>query len=315
MSAPVRLALEQGTPAWLEARRSLVTATDIAVLLGLSPWKCEADLADEKLHGRDQESNLRMRRGSFLQPFVAAEYERETGRRTRQQHGMVRHPVHEWAAASLDAVVIGERRLVEIKTSGSRGRWADGVPQDVEAQVAWQLGVSGYSVADVALLTDDALTVYEVAADAALFADLVSVAEDFRARLAAGGPFARDAARVRRDHPADDGSEIEADVDTAEAVRALIDTRNARKRLEADEERLETAIQARMADAAVMTGQGFRITWKRTKDGTATDWKALGAEITTAMPETERAALVGRFTTVRSGFRPFRVVQDKEDAS
>ena len=36
----VHLALEQGTPEWLEARRSLSTATDIGVLLGLSPYRC-----------------------------------------------------------------------------------------------------------------------------------------------------------------------------------------------------------------------------------------------------------------------------------
>lgn len=307
------LALRQGSPEWLEGRRALITGTDIPILLGLSPYRCEADLADEKLGGARQESTLRMRIGSALEELIASEYEQQTGRRVRRFRSMVAHREIEWAAASPDAAVIGDRRLVEFKRTGSRTRFADGIPQDVEAQVAWQLGVTGYPVADVAVLTDDALTVYEQQADPVLFADLVVVAEDFRRRLEAGGPFARDNARVKRDHPADDGSEIIADTDVAEAVRALIEARVTRKTIEAREEALEAAIKARMGDAAVMTGDGFRITWKRTKDAEQVDWKSIADGLLRQLPETERTALVGLHTTVRQGFRPFRVVADKED--
>lgn len=308
----VAVPLRQRSPEWLEYRRTVVTGTDIPVLLGLSPYRCEADLADEKLHGTTQDETLRMRIGSALEDLIASEYETRTGRRVRRSHGMVRHPEIEWAAASLDGTVIGERRIVEMKRTGSRTRFADGIPQDVEAQVAWQLGVSGYPVADIAILTDDSLTVHEQAADPALFADLVTLAEDFRRRLAEGGPFARDAARIRRDHPTDDGTEIEADGDTAEAVRALLDIRAQIARHEATEEALKAAIQARMGDAAVLTGPGFRVTWKRTKDREETDWKSLSTGLLTTLPETERVALVGLHTTVRPGFRPLRVVADKE---
>lgn len=308
----VALALRQGSPEWVEGRRALITGTDIPVLLGLSPYRCEADLADEKLGADGQESTLRMRIGSALEPLIAEEYERVTGARLRRFRSMVRHPELEWAAASPDAARIGERVLVEFKRTGSRTRFADGIPQDVEAQVAWQLGVTGYPAAHIAVLTDDELTITEQAADPGLFADLVAVAEDFRRRLAVGGPFARDAARIRRDYPADDGSEIEADADVAEAVRALIDTRAQRKALEDTEGVLETAIKARMGEAAVLRGSGWRVTWKRTKDSETTDWKAVATGLLTTLPETDRAAVVGLHSTVRPGFRPMRVVLDKE---
>ena len=55
----------------------------------------------------------------------------------------------------------------------------------MEAQVAWQLGCSGYPAADVSVLTPDGLLPpFRVAFDADLFADLVAVADDFRRRLA-----------------------------------------------------------------------------------------------------------------------------------
>jgi predicted phage-related endonuclease len=209
--------------------------------------------------------------------------------------------------------VVGEKRLLETKRTTSRTRFADGLPQDVEAQVAWQLGVSGYPVADVAvLLGDDELAVHEVPADAGLFADLVVVAEDFRARLEAGGPFARDHNRIKRDYPRDNGAEMVADDELNEAVRALLALRGQRKDMEAAEERIEAAIKARMGPAAVLMGDGYRVSWKQTKPSEQVDWKSVADGLLRQLPEPERTALVGIATTVREGFRPFRVTLDKE---
>lgn len=308
------LAVRQGTPEWLAARRSLVTATDIPVLLGLSPYKCEADLADEKAGAEQPPATLRMRAGLILQDLIGEAYTEQTGKALRRFRGMSIHPTIEWAAASPDFRVVGERRLVEAKRSASRSRFADGLPQDVEAQVAWQLGVTGYPAADVAvLLADDELVCFEVAADPDLFADLVTVAEDFRRRLEAGGPFARDTARIRRDHPADDGTELIADAEVIEAAHALAAARSQIAALEATEEALKAAIQARMGPAAVLVGPDFRATWKRTKDREETDWKSLAQGLLRTVPETEREPLVGIHTSVRSGFRPFRLVMGDKD--
>ena len=46
--SPPRLSVIQGSDEWLEARRQRITATDMGALLGVNPWKCEADVAAEK---------------------------------------------------------------------------------------------------------------------------------------------------------------------------------------------------------------------------------------------------------------------------
>ena len=307
LSAAVEIPLAQGSPEWLEARRSLVTASDIPVLLGLSPYRCEADLADEKRYGKFQESNVHMRMGLAMEPLIAAEYSAITGRELSRFAGLLRHPSIEWAACSPDFV--GDDRLVEAKWTSSRTRFADGLPRDVEAQVAWQLGVSGWAIADVAVLTPDgAMPPFEVRADPELFANLVDIATDFRARLEAGGPFARDLARLKGDYPSDDGSEIEADGELAEAAHALAAYRAQRKALETAENELEAAIKTRMGPATRLVGDDFTATWKRTKDTETTDWRSLAESLLRQQPETEREALVGIHTSVRSGFRPFRLV-------
>lgn len=310
---PRLLPVRQGSPAWLEARRTHVTATDIPVLLGISPWRCEQDLADEKLGGDGQESSLRMRVGSALEDLIADAYAARTGLRVRRVRGLWESRRITWAAASPDATAAG--KLVELKWSGSRSRFAGGLPEDIEAQVQWQLLVAEADEADVATLTvgEDDIRPFTVRADPSLQDDLVAIAADFRRRLAAGGPFAQSAASVKRRYPADNGEELDADPELAEAVRALLDVRASRKRLESDEEAIETAIKARMGDYAVLRGEGWRVFWRRTRDRIETDWKALAEELLTTMPETERAALVGRHAVVRPGFRPFRIAMDKED--
>jgi hypothetical protein len=170
-------------------------------------------------------------------------------------------------------------------------------------------------VADVAALTvgESEVRVFTVEADAALQHNFVAIAEDFRRRLAAGGPFAQSAESLKRKYPADDGTELVADAEVADAVRALIDVRSRRRALEATEDTLEVAIKTRMAEATRLVGDGWSVTWKRTKDTATTDWRAVATGLLAQMPETERVALGGLHTAVREGFRPFRVAWKEGD--
>jgi putative phage-type endonuclease len=310
-------AIRQGTDEWLEARRSLVTATDIPVLLGLSPYKCEADLADEKAGKAQEPPSLRMRAGLVLEGLIAEAYTEQTGILLTPWNSLAIHPDIPWAAATPDYAASHENvdgeRIVECKRTSSRSRFADGLPQDIEAQVVWQLGVTGYPVADVAaLIGDDRLEVFTVEANPSLFADLVAVAEDFRRRLEAGGPFARDAARIRRDHPVDDGSEIIADGDLEEAVEALVAVRHSIKASKELEGALVERITTRMGPAAILRGSGWKATWKASRAPVITNWEGIATGLLRTLPETERETLVGLHQTVGKAQRPFRVWLDKE---
>jgi putative phage-type endonuclease len=306
MTAP-----RQGSDEWLVARRSSVSSTDLGVLLGLSPYRSEADLADEKLGRLDRPgATLPMKVGLALEPLIAAEYTLATGNRLRRSRTLVRHPRIDWAVASPDFYVVGKPWLMEAKWSTS-SRWRDGLPQDVESQVQWQLGVTRRDRCDVAaLLGGRELSVFPIEFDAAVFDGLVDIALDFRARLADGGPFSESLDSLKRRYPADDGSEMVAGGLLLEAVTTLLDVRGRRKALEADEERLEVLIKESMGEATSLVGPGFRVTWKRTKDVATVDWKSVADGLLRTLPETERDALVGIATTVRAGFRPFRVVVD-----
>jgi putative phage-type endonuclease len=300
----------QGTEEWLTARRSSVSSTDLGVILGLSPFKSEADLADEKLGRMERASStLPMRVGLALEPLIASEYTAQTGLRLRRSHTLVRHPRIDWAVASPDFYVVGKPWLMEAKWSTS-SRWRDGLPQDVESQVQWQLGVTRRERCDVAaLLGGRELSVFPVEYDDAVFDGLLDIALDFRARLQDGGPFSESLDSLKRRYPADDGTEMIAGGLVIEAVQTLIDVRGRVRVLKEDEDRLEVLIKQTMGEASTLIGPGWRIQWKRTKDLEQTDWRLVAEGLLRTLPEAERDALVSLYTTVKEGYRPFRVFE------
>ena len=312
IGVPVKV--RQGSPEWLAYRRTVITGTDIPVLLGISPWACEADLADAKLNGSEQESTLRMRKGSALEPFIASEYEAQTGRQVRRHHAMVRHPVVEWAAASPDASVIGERRLVEFKHTSSRSRFADGIPADVQAQVAWQLGVIGYPRADIAVMTDDSLTVYPMESDGALFQDLIAVAADFRRRLETGGPFARDDARIRRDYPKDDGIMLPATPDVIALVEEFAAAKAELVAAKSREETIGNALRTIIAGASGIEGL---VTYRKSSDSNRVNWPAVALDYRTRLEAVVSAAelddIVTAHSEIKSGPRVLRLSKERTE--
>lgn len=311
------LEVRQHTDEWHALRAVSIGGSDLPVLLGLSPYRSEASLAREKAGEGQPEPDERQARlfrlGLALEPVIRDEDALKHGIKIRRVNRTHQHPEWPWAIASLDFERIGERCIVEAKASRS-GRWDGELPQDVEAQVRWQMGVAGYPRAHVACLRSGSdLLCYDVEHDDAIFEGLVTVAADFRRRLAEGGPFAENAASVKARFPADDGTTLEADNDIAEAVHALMALRERKGVLDEDDERLETAIKSRMASATTLVGSDFRVTWKRTKDRTEVDWRVVADGLLRLVPEADREAVVGLATSVRPGFRPFRLVKEEPE--
>jgi hypothetical protein len=123
-----------------------------------------------------------------------------------------------------------------------------------------------------ALIGDDRLEVFTVEANPALFADLVAVAEDFRRRLEAGGPFARDGERVRREFPVDNGVYIPPTPDLVELVEQYRAAKATKTAAEEAEKTIGNALRAIIQDASGIDGL---VTYKKNADSTRTNWPAV----------------------------------------
>jgi putative phage-type endonuclease len=242
--------------------------------------------------------------GHRLEPVIADWYADTQGRPLRRVNQMIRHPEIPWAFASLDRVTTGEKRIVEIKTS--RWGWEHGepVPGRVQAQVQHQLWVSGYEVADVAVLTGGSQPrIYEITRDDNFIDDLVFLETEFWGWVTSGTRPPMDGSEnarrvLGRLHPRNDGTLLSANDDLD---RLALDWRAAKEvvaQAEAEEDTLANAIRAIIGDADGFEGSWGRITWKKNADSKRVDWPTVAHEVGLADPELLAATIAAHTTTV-----------------
>jgi putative phage-type endonuclease len=188
---------------WLAARRQGIGSSDVAALVGLSPWQSAFGLWAEKsgLTEPDAEATEAQAWGLRLEPVIAAQYAEETGR-TLVDHGpytILQHPEYPWLLASLDREIApttdGPLRVgpgtLECKTASAwkAGEWADEPPLLYQIQHEHQLLVTGYAWGSLAVLIGGQKFYWQ---DRARHADtqdlLLNVAGEFWQRVQKGEP-------------------------------------------------------------------------------------------------------------------------------
>lgn len=286
MALAQRLDVRQGSPEWLAMRRTGIGSSDAPIIAGevgsvLELWAQKSGLVE--VEEPDEATARLFEWGHRLEPVVADWYADSTGRRLERVTQMLRHPDVPYAFASLDRRVVGERRLVEIKTT--RFGWTAGeeVPGRVQVQVQHQLWVTGYEVADVAVLTGGSEPkIYEVPRDDTFIADLAFLEAEFQGWVESGTrppvDGSENARRVlSRLHPRNDGSLIPATPDIERVIAQWRSVRDDIKAAEAVEGTLNNTIRALIADADGIEGTFGRLTWKKNADSSRTNWPAVAS--------------------------------------
>ncbi len=147
---------------WLEEHREYIGATHIGAILGCNPYVSEHD-AWLFFQGRTEDkSNIPMRAGLFMEPFIASEYEREFGVEVRESR-TYRSEAHPFLGCNPDREFEwqGHPALLECKRVG---HWAarnfgqdgsDQIPEHYLMQVLWQLTITRKKVVVLYALLDD----------------------------------------------------------------------------------------------------------------------------------------------------------------
>lgn len=145
---------------WLRCRRMGVGGSDVAAIMGLSPWRSPYQVWADKVIGiRDDISGRpAVEWGTILEPVVGDHYKAlHPDRTVRRVNAVCRSHARPWAQASLDYEVRDPDAgwgVLEIKTASLRAAesWEDGVPLWYQTQVTHYLSVTGRPYADVAVL-------------------------------------------------------------------------------------------------------------------------------------------------------------------
>lgn len=155
-----------GTPEWDKARAGLcITATEIAAVMGLSPWQSRFSLWHKKagLPTPPFESNPAMEWGNRLEDAVALKFLDGHGEYALAPTGTWRHADREWQRATPDRLLYPSDQidaqpgaLLELKTSPFGDDWgpagSDEIPMHYHCQILWQLDTLGLDTCHVALL-------------------------------------------------------------------------------------------------------------------------------------------------------------------
>ncbi|NJQ04238.1 lambda-exonuclease family protein [Streptomyces lonarensis] len=157
-----------GTPEWEAARSGLcITATEIAAVVGLSPWQSRFTLWHKKagLPTAPFEPSPQMEWGNRLESAVATKWQEGAPDRWLETAGTWQHSERDWQRATPDRLVYEEpvdwpdtllpvppTALLEVKTSPTGDAWADGIPIYYQCQIQWQLDTLGLQVCHLALL-------------------------------------------------------------------------------------------------------------------------------------------------------------------
>lgn len=277
----------QGTEQWLEARLDGIGSSDAPVIAGergsvVSLWAVKTRRIPPETP--DPETQQLFDMGHRLEPVIAAVYTERTDRPLRRVNRLLRRKDVPWAMASLDRVSgrKGERRIVELKTAPWT-RWGTGepVPGEIQAQVQHQMWATGYDVVDVAVLHRGYdLQIHEIERDDRFIDDLVYLEREFwgwvqnDVRPPVDGSEATTRALARM-FPAEYGDVIPATPEIVELGRQLLLARANEKAAKNAEATVRNALVAILEGSVGAVGDGFRLTWKKNRDSSETNWQAV----------------------------------------
>jgi putative phage-type endonuclease len=264
---------------WLAVRRTGICSSDVAAMLGESPFKTPFALYQEKIgewEPDDLSDNEAVQVGLDLEEYCGRKFAERTGRAVRRDNFLRRCPEHPFLIANVDFDVVAENgeppEIAECKTSLGRAAftdmWGDGpadVPDAYALQVMQQLIVKGRRRGWIpALLAGPRVKIYCIEFRADIADVIVEAAREFYQRLIdRNPPPVTSLADAKRAFPTSRSIEVQASTEIVEAVASLREAKKAEKSDKATIESLQGTIAGFMADAdTLMHGRTRLLTYK-----------------------------------------------------
>lgn len=254
--------------AWLAERRTGIGSSDIAGILGLSPYTTPFQVWLSKMEELEEDTESEpMRWGRLLESLILDEWERTTGERTdRYGDRLIRSSDYPWLLASPDAMT------------------ADGIPIDAKVTSDWswdeppahyrlqslhqQIVVGADHGLIVALHAGRQLETYRVDRDETVAAEIIAASQEFWRLVESGEPppvEAEDNALLARLWP----TSTEQAVEIPEAVAwALWDADEAYRTAKTARDAAQATVKGLLREADTATlDQWVVATWKEGKSG------------------------------------------------
>lgn len=250
---------DPGYAAWVAGRKDYIGASEVAAVLGISPWDSPHDVWGAKLgHWEPKRSTLAMELGHWMEEFIARRWvpqHRErmqpgTGTRALPGFPHIRATPDREIHPSMCDELLG---LIECKNVGWRlsHHWADGPPIYVQAQCQVQMACIDAPRVDVVAMIDDEIRQYTVERDQATIDRIVEQVDAWWQRHIVGGvrppvdsgPSEKVAAALSRMHVPECVNPVAVSYDVEAAVFELGRLKALAKELDEDITKAENVVK------------------------------------------------------------------------
>ena len=258
---------------WLELRGKYIGGSDAASVVGLNEYQSPYALWCVKT-GKTPEfgGNLRTEVGTFLEPFIAKLFEKESGKKVQNCNYSLINDKYPWAIADIDRMVIGEDAILEIKSTSSLSlkHYRNGdYPSRFYCQCQHYLAVTERKKAYLAVLIgNNDFRIFEIERDDSEIEALMGAEKQFYEWMKSGEePTANpaDVDSIELAHPSSNGESIDL-FGTQNIMRQYLEIKSRIAELEKEADGISALLKQDLGDCEKGTDGEFICTWaNRTK--------------------------------------------------
>lgn len=282
--------LEMTRQEWLWNRKKGIGGSDASAILGFNPWMSAFELYIDKTSDYVEEiDNEAIHFGNVLEGVVADEFTRRTGKKVRRRNQTFKHPEHEFMIANIDRDVVGEKALLECKTTNAfnSDAWeGDEIPPMYMCQIQHYMAVLDYEKAYIAVLIGGQKFVWKEVKRDDEFIDLMIQHEKhfWNEHVLKGIPPEIDGSPSASDllnkmYPEDNGETIMLQSNDAEALIEAIDSIKAEvKEKQTYQKEYENKLKLMIGEATMGVTPRFEVSLKKIEQNRL-DSKSLKKEL------------------------------------
>lgn len=274
---------------WHKDRLNGIGGSEASTVLGINPWQTRLQLYDKKVERKidlSSSDNIRFKLGHILEPLIAEEYTKKTGRILESRPQKI-HPLFPFMNGNIDREIIISNKnkiqtsngILEIKTKGAFINWeGNEIPPYYIAQLQHYLAIYGYNWGSFAILDFNKfeVTITDVERDDNLINKIITEEAKFWDLVQNQTP-----PEIELSHPMTEeylkelysqSEPITVDISNNEEAtlhaRDLKELKIMYKDLEKTELKCKNYFMNLMKEADTLIGDNFKITWKNDKDST-----------------------------------------------